>query len=478
MASPTPASDVSLEAGLGRGGRRASDRARPFDLRTWFAVVGLVSIAALSILAAVVLSRLMTERMLRQEAILTQEFVQTIFLVNDAAEVFAHGPSAGEKGTPEAFEHISKLPDVLRANLYSAQRQLAWSSDPALIGRQFGANPELDRALAGEVVVNEEDEDKEAHDAKSEHANLAGRIDYFVELYVPVWDRDHGQVLGAVELYKNPRALFEAIRDGTRLIWAGALIGGVFLFLALFSMIRRADHVIRSQQERLVESERLAAVGELGSAVAHGIRNPLTAIRSSAELALEGDPELSRDAARDIMSEVDRLEQWVRDLLSYSRPVADRLATLDVTPVLKRCMADYAQQLDNRGMTYKLDVPPTLPRIQGDAMLLGQVVGSLIANAIEAMAGDEQGSGGKVHVAASTMDGGKGVEVSVTDDGPGMTREQVARAFKPFFTTKTKGLGVGLPLAKRIIERFGGKIVISSEPRRGTTVLLQFPTVQ
>lgn len=475
MASPLPASGVSL-AGANRG-RRVLDRARPFDLRTWFAVVGLVSITALSILAAVVLSRFMTDRMLRQEAILTQEFVQTVILAEDPKQVFGLGPGAVAAATPEAFQHISQMPDVMRANLYAPDRRLVWSSDNSLIGRQFGANPELDRTLAGEIVVNEEDRDHEAEHAKSEHANLAGTVDYFVEIYVPVWDEKRNRVLGAVELYKNPRPLFEAIRDGTRLIWIGAIGGGIFLFLALFSMIRRADNLIRSQQERLVESERLAAVGELGSAVAHGIRNPLTAIRSSAELALEGDPELSKDAARDIMAEVDRLEQWVRELLSYSRPVAGKLGAIEVVPVLRRCIGDYVHQMEKRGISHRIDLPENLPQIHGDGMLLSQVVGSLIANAIEAISGDGRSSG-SVAVAAAASDGGKGLRITVADDGPGMTSDQLDRAFKPFYTTKTKGLGVGLPLAKRIIERFGGSISISSEPSRGTTVLLQFPTVQ
>jgi signal transduction histidine kinase len=141
-------------------------------------------------------------------------------------------------------------------------------------------------------------------------------------------------------------------------------------------------------------------------------------------------------------------------------------------------VSDYVQQMEKRGIAHSLDLPAALPQIQGDPMLLGQVVGSLIANALEAMADAEDRSGGALRVAAGAAEGGKGVHISVSDNGPGMSREQLDRAFKPFYTTKTKGLGVGLPLAKRIIERFGGGISITSEPARGTTVRLQFPTVQ
>ena len=455
--------------------RKAGGPMRPFDLRAWFAVVALISITALSIFAAALLSRFMTDRMLRHEAVLSMEFVEAVILVENPEKVFS---GDAKDRTPEAFEHIARMPDVLRANLYSAQRRLIWSSDPSLIGKEFDANPELDRALAGELTINEEDEEQDAAHPKSEHAHLSHTVDYFVEIYIPVWDAKRTKVVGSVELYKNPRPLFEAIQAGKRLIWLGALAGGVFLFLALFSMIQRADNLIRSQQERLVESERLAAVGELGSAVAHGIRNPLTAIRSSAELALEGDPDLSREAARDIMAEVDRLEEWVRELLSYSRPVAGKLDAIDVVPILRRCANEFGREMDKRGVACTVAVPDTLPPIQGDAMLLAQVVTSLIANALEAMAGDDAGASGKVTVSAALRDDGRFMHVAVADNGPGMTAEQRERAFKPFYTTKTKGLGVGLPLAKRIIERFGGTISIDSQSGKGTTVLLQFPIVQ
>jgi signal transduction histidine kinase len=167
----------------------------------------------------------------------------------------------------------------------------------------------------------------------------------------------------------------------------------------------------------------------------------------------------------------------VRELLSYSRPVAGKLGAIEVVPVLRRCIGDYVHQMEKRGISHRIDLPENLPQIHGDGMLLSQVVGSLIANAIEAISGDGRSSG-SVAVAAAASDGGKGLRITVADDGPGMTSDQLDRAFKPFYTTKTKGLGVGLPLAKRIIERFGGSISISSEPSRGTTVLLQFPTVQ
>lgn len=452
---------------------RLDDGQRTFHLRRWFGIVSLVSIAALTLVGTSVFSRIMTDRMLRQEAVLTMEFVQSTFLVEKPAFLYGGEPSPNDATASGILLHLSNLPDVMRANLYLANRQIHWSSDTSLIGKSFSDNPELEQALAGNLVVNEETEEHQHEHAKGEHANLGGPADtntsYFVEIYVPIWDQDHKSVLGAVEIYKRPQALFEAIRLGRRLLWLGAMCGAVFLYLTLFWIIRRADALIRSQQARLVENERLAAVGELGSAVAHGLRNPLAAIRSSAELALEGDAGLSREAATDIMSETDRLQTWINELLSYSRPVGAKPATVDLAAVLTTAFEGFGREMERRRIDGATRILRGLPAVVGDSILYSQVFNSLLANAVEAV--QNQGS---VALSAVLSDDGRRIRVRVSDTGPGMTREQLAKAFRPFFTTKTKGLGVGLPLAKRIVERFGGTISINSEPGRGTRVDLEF----
>lgn len=451
----------------------AGDRkARKFHLRRWFGVVSLISIATLTLGGTSLLSGVMTERMLRQEAVLTMEFVQSTFAVEKPAFLYGGEPSPNDATAAGILAHLSSMPDVMRANLYLANRKLHWSSDADLIGRRFSDNPELERALRGALVVNEEADEHHKH-AKPEHANLGdaqnANTSYFVEIYVPIWDAEHKKVLGAVELYKRPQALFEAIQSGRRTLWISALAGALFVYLMLYWIVRRADALIRDQQARLVESERLAAIGELGSAVAHGIRNPLAAIRSSAELALEGDAGLSRDAAIDIMAEADRLETWINELQSYSRPVGARPETVDLAAVLASACEGYSREMERRRIEWAARIPTPLPAVLGNAMLFGQLFNSLLANAVEAI--QKQG---RVSVSARLSADGRRVLVRLGDSGPGMTREHLAKAFRPFFTTKTKGLGVGLPLAKRIVERFGGKIAIDSEPGRGTRVDLEF----
>lgn len=442
---------------------------KPFNLSRRFAVLGVVSIAFLSVMAALLLSRFLTERMLRQEAVLTMEFIHSVVLVENALDYFRESRT-GSAEVNSTFNHVAKMPDVIRASAHSLDRRVIWSSDRAIVGQRFLDNHELDEALAGQLVVHGGSTDEGHAEVKSEHASLNPDVGYFVEIYFPVRDT-RGQIVGAVELYKKPRALYEAISAGERAVWIGAVLSGLFLYVTLFWLTRKADNLIRNQQEQLVRNETLAAIGEMGSAVAHGIRNPLASIRSSAELALEITPAEASEPARDIIAEVDRMENWVRELLSYARPESYQSAPVDLHDLVDKCLADFERETTRRGIKTTSDVVAGLPRVHGDPLLLGQVIGSLMANAVEAL-----GEGGGIRISAQTAD--KQVLLQVADDGPGMSAEQLERAFRPFYTTKPKGLGVGLPLVKRIIERFDGKIRMESEPGRGTLVELTLPIAE
>lgn len=436
---------------------------KPFSLTRWFAAVGLVSIAAISAVSGVLLSRFLTERMLQQEGRLFQQFVDSVARIEKVGDYFANGRTGPARELKEFFTQVSELPDVLRANLYARDRTIIWSSDTALVGRQFRDNPELEEALHGRLVVHGGER------GKLEHSDLYQQHRYFVEIYAPVVDASRGGVIGVVEIYRTPLPLFEAINAGHRAIWIGAALAGIFLYVALFWMVKRADNLIRVQRERLIQAETLAVVGEMGSAVAHGIRNPLASIRSSAELALESEPSQWREAAHDIVEEVDRLESWVRELLAYSQPLAGKLEPIHVGQLVEVSLQGFKRELERRGIQATARVGEPLPPVAADPLMLGQVFNSLIANAVEAVERN-----GRIALSVQ-RDGERRLRVSIQDSGPGMSRDQLAGAFKPFHTTKAKGIGLGLPLAKRIVERFGGSIALASEPGKGTTIDVLLP---
>ncbi|MCP5151187.1 MAG: two-component sensor histidine kinase [Ectothiorhodospiraceae bacterium] len=448
--------------------RAAIGASARFDLRRSFAVLGFCSIALMTAVTASVLVRFLGEHLLERDAIVSMEFIQSVARINDPAPYFTGSTRDTDRGQLQEFmEHITRMPNVVRANVYGRDQGIIWSSDASLVGRRLAGNPELEQALAGQVVFKRED----LHDeSKVEHVYLPEGVHEFIESYVPVLDRE-GDVVGVIELYKRPSAIDAAMMEGRFLVWTTALVSALVLFLSLYWVVRRGAAIIRSQQERLVRIETMAAVGEMASSVAHSIRNPLAAIRSSAELALESRAvEDTHEAARDVIAEVDRLGEWIRGMLAFSRDEQQPARAVDLGQVVTDCVEGYARTARRQGVEVKLDVSTGRPRVTGDAMLLAQMVNSFLSNAVEAMP-----DGGRLEVSLAPIARGRAVELRVTDTGPGIPPERQEAVFKPFFTNKVNGLGLGLPLAQRVAERYGGDLMLDSATGRGTTVVVRLP---
>ncbi len=438
-----------------------------FNLSRWFALVALLAITLLAVATGTLLDRFITQRLLWQQAVLTTEFVHSLVLAEGKLQGYLEDPQRGLDPAIElAFKHIAAMPDMLRANVYDPARRVIWSSDPQMIGRRFEANPELDLALAGGVVTKSVDPARH-EPGKGEHAGMQQPQAVFVEIYVPVLALQGQRVVAVVEFYKSPQRLMAALAELRLYIVLGAAVGGLILFLALFGLVRRAALTIRTQQRQLVDNETLAVIGEMSAAVAHGIRNPLATIRSSAELIQGGDLAQAQLASADIVVQADRLEAWVRELLAYTRPLDETGTAVPLQPLVARCLEGFEREMRQRGISSQTTLPADLPAVRGNPLLLGQVLSSVLANAIEAL--DRKG---QITVRGDWTRGGSRVTLSVEDSGRGMTPEQLARAGKPFHTTKPRGLGVGLALARRVMERFGGGLEIESTSGRGTTVRL------
>lgn len=442
----------------------------PFALTRWFAVVGAFSIGVFSVAMGWLLTSFLATRMLERDASISREFVQSIANIQQIGGWFRAPDVPLTPSAAEFFVHVAAMPDVLRANVYARDRRVLWSSRTELIGRVFPANHELEQALSGKVVVNVDDHHEHDATGKAEHMGLQGTQHGYVENYLPVFDEKSRELIAVIELYRQPKALLAAIADGQRRVWIGAAIGALALFAVLLTFVRRTERALRDQQRRLIDAETLAAMGELSAAVAHSIRNPLGSIRSTAELQREL-PGSDAESAGEIVRNVDRIEHLVRTLLSYANDPIDRLQQANLDAVLRDVAGRFEQELRARGRIFAMDLPPRLGTVAADPVLLAQVFNSLLANAAEATP-----DGGSVALSARAM--GSRVEVLVVDSGHGMDASQLTSIFKPFYTTKPRGLGLGLPLARRIVERLGGQIVVNSAPGAGTQVRVSLPTAE
>lgn len=452
-----------------RGDAPGIPAARPYPLLLWFGMASAVAILFVLLSVTAFLSRFVEQASLRHDANVMAQILNSIVEV-EASRGYFHANGTDDKGDfVEFLAHLGSLPGVLRTNVYGVGHQVLWSTDPQLIGKTFRDNDELDRAFAGELVYKTGTIG--GADGKAEHALLGAQGARFVENYLPVWadaPRDR-KVIGVIEVYRTPVTLWRTIDENQQRVRWGGVIVAVLLYALLFVIVARASCVIARQRAALVATERLAVAGEMASAVAHGLRNPLASIRSTAELGLESEP---RPEMREILSEVvaqaDRLEGWIRQFLSTARESPSASAPVDVRGVVQACLAHFRSAMVRSGTSVVTILPDDLPKVRCHPVILQQVVNSVLANAIEAMP-----QGGPLRIEAQARSGMVGI--AIVDAGPGMSPDEVEAALSPFATTKPAGLGLGLPLAREMLERHGGRLEIDSRPGHGTRVELIVP---
>ncbi|MFQ5949714.1 MAG: sensor histidine kinase, partial [Nitrospiria bacterium] len=403
----------------------------------------------------------------QRDAEVTMVFVQSTAREENIVTYFEERDTEKTKEVfSDFFKRIATMPEVVRVNVYDLEGTVIWSDDARLINHRFMPNPELIRALSGELAVASGTSGKPI---KAEHVFDHDAL-YFAEMYIPIWNEDETQVVGVFEVYKVPLMLFKAIKRGNRLVWSSAVIGGFFLYASLFWIVRRAAYVMREQQEQLVESEKLTVVGELTSAVIHGIRNPLTSMRSSAEVALEtNSPSWLHRAAKEMTLEGDRLTASIRELQAYSETSGGTFTSIPFNEFLRSTLGSLEKKLKQFEINVTLELQEQAPKIDAEEAPLRQVFTSLVENAVEAMP-----KGGELTISSRVMEGNR-LEIRIIDTGIGIPEEEMKNIFKPFFTSKRKGVGVGLPLAKRILERHNGRIHLTSRVGSGTTVLIEMP---
>src|SRR5262245_4736370 len=464
------ASDPSTINEIGTAG---SSVQRPFSLLRWFSIFSFVAIVTVAIAIALFLTRYLTAHMLMRDAEVSRDFIESILATENGYDYLARRqPDTPASDLDRFIEHLPSLPDVDRAKLYGVDRTVTWSSAQQLVGKRFDDNDELEQALHGKITI--ESGTIAVDQRKPEHVGLAIKEtrrenNRFVEEYLPIRDEAGRNVIAVIELYKLPRELFMAIDEGIRFVWVSVAIVGLLLYLAFFWIVRRADVIMRAQRERLVEAETLTAMGEMAAAIAHGIRNPLASIRSAAELAREEDRAGAEECLQDIVTEADRLSGWVRELLAASRGSGVTVEQVDLNHLIRESLDGAAGNLRRQGIEVTLQ-EGSLPSIRGSRASLAHVFSSIITNAIEAMP-----QGGRLRVESRTTDKGS-IEIAVEDTGIGMPPRVARRAFRPLFTTKPNGVGLGLSLARRIVERHAGRIALDSSAGHGTRVVLTLPT--
>ncbi len=438
-----------------------------FSLTWRLLILCFLAIAAVSIASSIVLSRSIISERLGSDARLAARLIENSVLQRHAAGYF----DAQYEPTPERVEvqrflaDLIWMPDVLRAQVYSDRGTVLWSSHTPAMHQTFQGNPGLERALRGEVVI-EADFLKWSSQSKPEHLFSAELKTSFVEYYLPVWNADRSRVIGAVEIYKGSQDLLTSIQQAIWRVWLCAALGGFGIFLTVVWAMRRVHRVGERQQHRMASDEGFAAMGEVAVAVAHNLRAPLGAIRTAAEL-LAIDARAGRSSADlcryadDIVYDVDRLEDWIRGLLSHAHAGTQEPAAVGLNALLGRVV----EAIDRKAAERKVRVdwrPGRGPdTVLAEPLLLDLVLRTLLDDALDAL---PEGGG----LVVETGSAGRAATVVIAQSGTGMHPVPQLRDRPP-------GRGIGLPLVARTLERVGGCLAVRSEHWGGTRFEVSLP---
>ena len=356
---------------------------------------------------------------------------------------------------------------------------IAYSTDAKLIGTKVKESIGYKKAVNGETF-----------------SGLISEGDYFwglglveslggqkkLRTFIPFRDvhpltGDKGYIGGVFELIQDLSKEYQSIVKFQYLTFGLSIVIMGLIFLALLFIVHKAEGIIeeRAKEQRdleaqLHQADRLAALGQMVAGISHEIRNPLGIIRSTAELlgGMPGTDEPRKKLLNIIMQESSRLNNIVTEFLDFARPEEPNLYDCHLEDIIERNLVFLHPELEKQriGVHNKLD-GGSLP-IRADGEMLYRAFLNIFINSIQSMK-----DGGTLYV--NVWDGNDTYLVGIGDTGGGINKEDLTKIFNPFFTTKHKGSGLGLPIVRKIIEGHGGSIKIESDEGLGTRVMIELP---
>ena len=432
-----------------------------------FALSGFVSIIGISIVSGSIYFSFLQQNMLAREMAVSSEFIQSVSLINNPEEYFEGSTNIEDKSAVEEFfNHVIGIPDVFRATVFNADFQIIWSNDKNIIGKRFSDNDELKIAYSGESIFSWGVTDEHA---KQEHVFLPDDVEQFVESYIPVWDEKRERVIGVVELYKSPRALFETLNRGELLVASVSLLGGLILYLLLFWVVRTAHQLIETQRTRIKQaSSRGVELNEqylrrIGSELHDG---PVQSI-GFALLKLDSIFQSESDSARSDKADVvviDKIQHALNDALQELRSLSAGLTIPELRELSAReAITRLIKRHESRTSTSVSQNLHNLPGILSTPtkICLYRLVQEGLNNAYRHGAGTDQ----RVDVSVQ----GSLLFLTISDGGPGMDVDDVSKI--------NDADHLGLRGMRERVESLGGDFQITRTDKSGGVKLIATLTI-
>ncbi len=323
----------------------------------------------------------------------------------------------------------------------------------------------LARTVLEKTCFNVSDEKQDAFIWKNIYSKVGGGPFATVPIIAK------GQATGVIKvdnIYNNKPISEEDIKMLT--IFAGQA-GMAIENSRLYHTMERAHQELREAQEKLLHAEKLVAIGEMSASIAHEIRTPLVSIGGFARrLCRSNQSDKENECLEIIVKEVDRLETILNQVLMFPREPFLNLFPYNLNQIVEESLHVFSEELRQDNINVIRELTPNLPLVFCDYPQIKQVFINLIANARQAMT-----AGGYLKFKSCFSEDDKMVIVEVEDTGGGIMPEVIGNIFNPFFTTKEKGLGLGLSITHKIMLHHKGTILVKNDYGKGTTFIVQFP---
>ena len=292
-----------------------------------------------------------------------------------------------------------------------------------------------------------------------------------------------GQSPGSIRLGLSLKGITPILYQSQKhilLMTAVLLALGIVSFFIIFQIQNRHFSKIKELEEQMRLQEELSAMGQLAAGVAHEIKNPLNAIGLVVQRLQKefrwGDPQGQQEYERFtgiVRDEISRVNKIIEQFLFVARPFQSEFKAQALEEILDYLLNLLEETIQGGGITMEKNWEKDLPPVMGDRSQLTQAFLNLLNNALEAMP-----RGGSLKVVLKSIPGLKSIELRIEDSGPGIAPENLKKVFAHYFTTKEKGIGLGLAITQKIIQGHKGRLEVRSLPGQGTTVRIRLPMAE
>lgn len=451
---------------------------KPFQLVKYFAIASFLILILFSIPFATFISQ-------RAKEILLKSFEDSSIVVGENLNNLVYNyfvipvmSSYGEirmgnKDQQALLDSVVKTAiqglNIELVKLYSVDEGIVvYSTNPSLLKEKVVETPEYKKAVTSEY--------------SSEIISEGGlkKIKTYIPFTITLTSTGEKYVPGVFESTQNITKQYNSIVKLQLLIFGISILIMVLIFFALLFVVHNAEKIIKKRaaeqrdlEEQLYLAERLAALGEMVAGVSHEIKNPLGIIQSTSELltSMPNADEKQKKLSSVITEESIRLNRIVTDFLEFARPHKLNLDECNIEEVIRKNISFFRPELEGKGIVVYDKMNGRSFKLQADDDLLYRALMNILLNSIQAIE-----NAGSITVNVEEEKGGYRIEIE--DTGSGISKENLKKIFNPFFTTKDKGTGLGLPIVRKIIEGHQGTIDVESQEGSGTKVIIRLPKKQ